>query len=125
MQESRRNLLIGLVGVTGMVALRPSPQHSGGVTPQPIPSPNAPKNQNAPAGLENAGVGQEDDKATAMARENLKLLKADVEKLFDKSTELKEQVETTNLNSIFPVTIVKQAKEIEKLAKDIRERAKG
>jgi hypothetical protein len=125
MQESRRNLLMGLVGAAGMAALGPSPQHSGGVTPQPIPSPNAPKNQNAPAGLDNAGVGQADDKATAMARENLKLLKADVEKLFDKSTELKEQVETTNLNSILPVTIVKQAKEIEKLAKDIRERAKG
>jgi hypothetical protein len=124
MQESRRNLLMGLVGAAGMVALRPSPQHSGGVTPQPIPSPNAPKDQNAPAGLDNAGVGQ-DDKARAIAQENQRLVKADVEKLFDMATELKQQVETTNLNSILPVTIVKQAKEIEKLAKDIRERAKG
>jgi hypothetical protein len=39
------------------------------------------------------------------------------------ATELKQQVESTNLNSTLPVSIIKQAKQIEKIAKEIRERA--
>jgi hypothetical protein len=122
MQESRRNLLMGLTGVAGMFTLLPYPQHSM-PTPQPIPSPNAPKNQDAPAGLDNAGVGQGNDKARTIAQENQKIVKADVDKLFEMATELKQQFESTNLNSTLPVSIVKQAKQIEKIAKEIRERA--
>jgi len=122
MQGSRRNLLMGLTGVVGMLTLLPHPQHSMS-PPQPIPSPNAPKNQDAPAGLDNAGVGQGNDKARTIAQENQKIVKADVDKLFEMATELKQQVESTNLNSTLPVSIVKQAKQIEKIAKEIRERA--
>jgi hypothetical protein len=122
MQESRRNLLMGLTGVAGMFVLVPYPQHSMS-PPQPIPSPNAPKNQDAPAGLDNAGVAQGDDKAKTIARENQKIVKADVDKLFEMATELKQQFEATNLNSTLPLSIVKQAKQIEKIAKEIRERA--
>ena len=122
MQESRRNLLMGLSSVVGMFAWLPYPQHSM-PTPQPIPSPNAPKNQDAPAGLDNAGVGQGNDKARTIAQENQKIVKADVDKLFEMATELKQQFESTNLNSTLPVSIIKQAKQIEKIAKEIRERA--
>ena len=125
MQESRRSLMMGLVGVAGVLAMRPNPQHGGNQTPQPMPSPNAPKNQNAPAGLDNAGVGTGDDKAKAIEQQNQKIVKADVEKLFDLVSQLKEQVEATNLNSTLPVSLIKQAKEIEKIAKEIRERAKS
>ncbi len=125
MQESRRSLMMGLAGVAGILAMRPIPQHGGQSTPQPMPSPNAPKNQNAPAGLDNAGVGTGDDKAKAIEQQNQKIVKADVEKLFDLVSQLKEQVEATNLNSTLPVSLIKQAKEIEKIAKDIRERAKS
>jgi hypothetical protein len=123
MQESRRSVLLGLVGVAGILVTNPHLQHGTQSLPQPIPSPNAPKNQNVPAGLDNAGVGQGDDKARKIAQENQKMVKADVEKLFDMVTELKQEVESTNLNSTLPVTIIKQAKQIEKIAKEIRERA--
>jgi len=123
MQESRRTLLIGLAALAGAASLQA--QNGGHPNPQPMPSPNAPTNPNAPAGLNNAGVGTGDAKAKAIAEAHQKAVKDDVEKLYEMVSQLKQQVESTNLSSTLPVSLVKQAKEIEKLAKQIRENASG
>ncbi len=57
--------------------------------------------------------------------ENQKDIKKNVEKLFDLASQLKEQVEKTDSTTTLSLALVKKAEEIEKLARQIKERAKG
>jgi hypothetical protein len=57
--------------------------------------------------------------------ENEKDIKKKVEKLFQLATELKDEVDKTDSAKVLSVGMVKKAEEIEKLAKDIKSRAKG
>jgi outer membrane lipopolysaccharide assembly protein LptE/RlpB len=67
------------------------------------------------------------EKASSKAalEENQKNIKKNVEKLFDLATQLKEQVEKTDSTTTLSLALVKKAEEIEKLARQIKERAKG
>jgi hypothetical protein len=51
-------------------------------------------------------------------------LEADTAKLLSLATELKEQVGKTNQN-VMSLDVIKKADEIEKLAKNVKERMKG
>ena len=57
--------------------------------------------------------------------EDQKDIKKNVEKLFDLATQLKEQVEKTDATAVLSLAMVKKAEEIERLARSIKERAKG
>src|ERR1043166_8255815 len=61
----------------------------------------------------------------AVLEENQKDIKKNVEKLFDLASQLKEQVEKTDSTTTLSLALVKKAEEIEKLARQIKERAKG
>jgi len=89
--------------------------------PQPKPSPNTP-NGNVPSGLDGPPVVT-DSKTTN--RQNQAEIKSDVTRLYEMVSELKEQVEHTDANSTLSLSVVKKAQQIEKLAKQIRELAKG
>lgn len=89
--------------------------------PQPRPSPNAP-NPNYPPGLNGPAVKGPDPKS--VDKENLAELQNDVEKLYALVFVLREQMKMTNSTSTMSVTLVKQAQQIEKLAKEIKDRAK-
>jgi hypothetical protein len=122
MLKSRRNLLKSVAGTVGTLAAAPrifaAFQH-----PQPMPSPNAPNNQNFPGGLNGPPVSNSDKPATnTMNGEQIATM---VQQLYKLASELKEEVEHTNLAAVFPVTFVKKAQEIEKLAKRIKDRTKG
>jgi len=91
--------------------------------------------QGPPVGrtVDGSGVpGELDDTRSKLAREmekkaNLQrqaLLKADADKLFKLSTELKDYVNKTNEN-VLSLDVVKKAEEIEKLAKSVKEKMKG
>jgi c-di-AMP phosphodiesterase-like protein len=60
-----------------------------------------------------------------MNRQNQAEIKADVEKLYELIGELKEEVERSDANSTLSVGVVKKAHQIEKLAKQVKDRAKG
>jgi len=60
-----------------------------------------------------------------MEMENQKELRANIAKLYDMVVELKEQVEKTDANSTLSVLLMKKAQQIEKLAKQIKNLAKG
>ena len=122
MPESRRRMLTSLFGAAGVLAAGSLLSGLQRSLPQPKPSPNAP-DQNLPTGLDRLNIGSSDTKATNP--DSSKQIKADVEKLYDLASELKQQVETTDLNSALPLGLVKKAQQIEKLAKQIKERAKG
>ena len=122
MRETRRRLLAGIAALAaGVIA---SPSTSAGQHPQPLPSPNAPANQNAPAGLDNAGV-QEGQRKSNVTPLQWSQIKADTEKLFQMASEFRDQVGQTNLASTLPLPLIKEAHQIEKLAKQIQERMKG
>jgi hypothetical protein len=57
-------------------------------------------------------------------RQNQIELKGDIEKLYALAFVLREQMKMTDSTSTMSVTIVKQAQQIEKLAKEIKDRAK-
>lgn len=120
MQDSRRKWMTQVAAAAGWLAL-------GGLAkaqfnPQPMPSPNAP-NQHAPAGLERPPMQGPGTKSIDPQLE--RQLRTDVEKLYQLALELKQQVEATDLNSVLSLGMVKKAQQIEKLAKQVKEHAKG
>jgi hypothetical protein len=56
---------------------------------------------------------------------NQKEIKKNVEKLFDLASELKTEVEKTDAVQVLSMAMLRKTEEIEKLAKEIRARAKG
>ena len=65
-------------------------------------------------------------KATkAILEANQKDIKKNVERLFQLASELKTEVEKTDSVLVLSLPLLKKTEEIEKLAKDIRSRAKG
>src|SRR6266566_4541237 len=60
-----------------------------------------------------------------LLEENQKDIKKNIEKLFELASQLKEQVEKTDATTVLSLSMVKKAEEIEKLARQIKDRAKG
>jgi len=61
----------------------------------------------------------------AILEANQKDIKKNVERLFQLASELKNEVEKTDSAQVLSLALLKKTEEIEKLAKDIRSRAKG
>ena len=123
MRHSRRSLILALASGAGVLVAGPAvyslPQRA---TPQPIPSPNAP-NQNYPPGLN--GPDQKPPDKKAMDKQAQADVKADVEKLYALISELREEVQKSDASSTLSLSVVNKAKQIEKLAKQVKDRAKG
>jgi hypothetical protein len=60
-----------------------------------------------------------------MLEENEKDIKKKVEKLYDLATELKAEVDKTDSSKVLSLNLIRKAEEIEKLARDIKNRSKG
>jgi len=60
-----------------------------------------------------------------LLEERQKNIKRDVEKLYDLASQLKSEVEKTDSTTVLSLAMLKKAEEIEKLAKQIKDRAKG
>jgi hypothetical protein len=91
-----------------------------------------PRTQQDPKPLGNAD-GKSDEESSpfppgsrkAALEENEKEIKKKVDKLFQLATELKDEVDKTDSAKVLSLAMLKKAEEIEKLAKDIKSRAKG
>jgi hypothetical protein len=123
MPDSRRRLLQSLAALAAVLAGEPA--LSGvlaqtGMAPKAKPYPNG-RDPNIPPGLDEPSTL--DPKAIEQA--NQKKLRADVAKLLDMASELKQEVDKTDATSTLPLSVVKKAQQIEKLAKQIRDLAKG
>lgn len=120
---SRRSLMATLAVVAGsVVAESVLYSHPQRVSPEARPSPNTPDPAH-PWGLKGPDNKPADSKA--MDRQNQAEVKASVEKLFELISELKEQVEKSDATLILSVSVVKKSQQIEKLAKHVKELAKG
>jgi hypothetical protein len=93
----------------------------------PVPVPRPGESRREPGASEDsAGSGTSPGAATkAVLEQHQKDIKKDVEKLFELATELKTEVEKTDATTILSMAMVKKTEEIEKLAKQIRDHAKG
>jgi hypothetical protein len=125
MPQSRRHLLTIFVSAAGVLAAKPLllsglPMQ---MHPQPIPSPNAP-DQSFPPGL-NGPDNKPPSDHRAIDPKKQEEIKTDIQKLYELASELKSETEKADLNSLLPVTMVKKAQQIEKLAKQIKELSKG
>jgi hypothetical protein len=119
--ESRRSLLITFVSAAGVLAASPfllSPQ-----TIRPVPSPNAP-NPNSPHRIGDPEPTTGTD-PKAIDKQNQAEIRLEVQKLSDLVNELKEQIDKSDANSTLSISVVKKAQQIEKLAKQIKDRAKS
>ncbi len=125
MLPSRRRLFTILAGAAGVLATESllCPVLSAQFAPQPIPSPHAP-NQNFPPGLDGPDQrpGSDNKSVDPKIREEIK---ADIEKLYELASELREQAGKSDLNVTLPVAVVKKAQQIEKLARKIKDLSKG
>lgn len=61
----------------------------------------------------------------AVLEERQKNIKKDVEKLYNLAAQLKSEVEKTDSTTVLSLAMVKKAEEIEKLARQIKDHAKG
>lgn len=110
---------VSLVFAPALIGAR---QHPTPPPPQPRQSPNAPTNQNVPEGLEKLPSSPDTDRASVDAQ-NQREIRLSVERLYTMVSELKDEVEHTNSNMVLNVSVVKRARNIEKLAKQIKVRA--
>ena len=121
MYESRRSLFITFVSAAGVLAASPfllSPQ-----TIRPVPSPNAP-NPNSPHRIGDPEPTTGTD-PKMIDKQNQAEIRLEVQKLSDLVSELKEQIDKSDANSTLSISVVKKAQQIEKLAKQIKDRAKS
>jgi hypothetical protein len=117
MPGSRRRLLFTLLAALGAACLRPrSLSAQNPVPPSPLPS----GDEKSPGSPDSSGPSTK-----ALLEQNQKSIKKDIEKLYQLVTQLKTEIEKTDSTAVLSLALVKKAEEIEKLAKQIKERARG
>ena len=122
MQSSRRSLLLVCFAAVPAVLVRfqdsRAQDTSRGRRRRPDGSEddasNNPNSANLPA-----------NSSKAMLEERQKNIKKDVERLYDLAAQLKTEVEKTDSTTVLSLAMLKKAEEIEKLARQIRDRTKG
>lgn len=98
-------------------------QHPTPSTPQPRQSPNAPVSQNVPQGLDGRLPTPDTSKASFDAQ-NEQEIRLGVQRLYTLVVELRSEVDQTNSRVVLNTSVVKRAQDIEKLAKQIKDRAR-
>jgi len=118
--KARRGFLIGAVLAGICWALVASPVRGQEPRPPLDPRPSAQDEGTNPKegpSLPNAGK--------KILEENDKDMKKKVERLYQLASELKEQVTKTDSSKVLSLDLMKKAEEIERLARDIKNRSKG
>lgn len=125
MELTRRRML----AVVGAVAAAIAESRVGPLmaqkapSPQPMPSPNAPRNENAPLGMDTDIPVRNGGKQLAQA--TWVDIKSDAQKILDLATDFKWQVDKANLNNTLPLLLLREAHDLEKLAKQVQGRMKS
>jgi hypothetical protein len=119
MQSSRRRwLLMSLAFVPAILVRRQeSPPQDPARTRRRPESPDDASN--------GANVNFPPPSSKAVLEERQKSIKKDVEKLYDLASQLKTEVEKTDSTTVLSLAMLKKAEEIEKLARQIKDHAKG
>ena len=84
--------------------------------PSPVRHPTRRRLNGPPATVDNG--------KQSVDQQNQLEIRLQVQRLYAMATELKDEVDNTNSNAVLNLAVLKRAQEIEKLAKQIRDRAK-
>jgi sugar-specific transcriptional regulator TrmB len=120
MQSSRRNLLLMSFAAAPGVLMR---LQDSGLQERTRGRPRA-DGPDDPTNNPNA-ANLPGSSPKVMLEERQKSIKKDVERLYDLAAQLKTEVEKTDSTTILSLAMLKKAEEIEKLAKQIKDHAKG
>jgi len=119
MFNTRRRFLTLLAASGALLTLRAQPvggqaKPSSGrpVAPDPTPESDVP-------------ASPEKSPTKTLLEANEKDIKKDIEKLYQLAADLKTEVEKTDSSQVLSLAMVKKAEEIERLAREIKTRAKG
>lgn len=122
MQPSRRRLLLMSFAFVPAILVRPQ---DPGQNP-PVDPARTRRRTDSPDDASNGTNGNfPPPSSKAMLEERQKSIKKDVEKLYDLASQLKTEVEKTDSTAVLSLPMLKKAEEIEKLAKQIKDHAKG
>jgi hypothetical protein len=115
MSGSRRRALFAILTALGAVFLgRTSAQN-------PVPGPpKLPRDDKTSEPSEPPASSTK-----SLLEQNQKEIKKEIEKLYELATQLKDEIEKTDSSAVLSVALVKKAEEVEKLARQIKDRAKG
>src|SRR5271168_803055 len=91
----------------------------------PFPSPPAPGETQNPAETAAAAQGDPQSAKRIALKQNEKEFRAEVERLYQLTGELKAEVDKTATTEVFSVQMYKRTEEIEKVAKTLRGKARG
>ena len=120
MWESRRTVLRNFAGAAAACLVAAS------AIPGQDPFPNSKRQSPVRSGEDDPNPNPNAKSPTkVLLEDNQKDIKKNVEKLFDLASQLKEQVEKTDSTTVLSLAMVKKAEEIERLARQIKDRAKG
>ena len=122
MLDNRRQLLRSIVSFATLFPFASRLFAQSRPQPQPIPSPNAP-NPSYPQGLDGPGPTPRDQKT--LDRQVQQEIRSDVDKMYAIVSDLKQELGVTNSNLVLNVAFVKQTHELEKLAKHVKDLARG
>jgi hypothetical protein len=124
--DTRREFLAGLLmtgAATGFCSLEGSQNASTIGATKWLGGVRDPRASQEPApGAPASGLPPADQRAR---EKNQKEIREKVDQLYALATDMKTEIDKTDISKVFPVTLVKRAQEIEKLAKDIKSRSKG
>ena len=125
MYSSRRCLLVaggaGLAGLLLRCKISLAQDSTSRQNPPVVPNP---RRDNGPDDTSH-GPLPAGASTKALLEQHQKDIKKDIEKLYELATQLKTEVEKTDATSVLSLAMVKKAEEIERLAKQIKEHAKG
>ncbi|MGH9773672.1 MAG: hypothetical protein ACRD50_01860 [Candidatus Acidiferrales bacterium] len=118
MTQDRRNFLAALLPTALMI---PSALQQKTGSPQPKPWPEDPNHPYAPDPMPPPSPKTR----KALLQESQKQMHDDIERLFTLAQDLRQQIEKTDETTVLSLDVVKKAEEIEKLAKKIKDLARG
>jgi hypothetical protein len=117
--ETRRTFLAGLL-LTGV-----SSATLGGKTNAQSPVIRPPSQKGPPGQQPDADTPDLPNADKKILESNDKDMKKKVDRLYQLATELKDEVEKTDSSKVLSLNLMKKAEEIERLARDIKNRSKG
>jgi hypothetical protein len=118
MLESRRELLLALVGTTSLIL--PANLFAVAGTQYPPPRPTPPASD--PGAL--AGAPKHVN-SHVLTQKNQELLKTDIDQLYQLASELQKEYRAADPNAVLSVSFVKKAEQAEKIAKQVKNLVRG
>jgi hypothetical protein len=117
-----RTVLVALLLMSGSLGLATYSMKGQAPTPNPAQEPRGGQQEPIGPGAEGPPLPNAEKR---ILEDNDKDMKKKVERLYQLASELKEQVDKTDSTKVLSLNLMKKAEEIEKLARDIKNRSKG